>query len=109
MASLFDTRRYLTNFDAARTGHLLTDILVVVSGVAGARAEALPEGRVRHARRAGAAMSGMRLEGNGPRAFMQDQAALACGRCGRRWATGTAISTGRASLRSRLTQVEIIR
>jgi L-aspartate oxidase len=38
MASLFDTRRYLTNFDAARTGHLLTDILVVGSGVAGARA-----------------------------------------------------------------------
>jgi len=34
----FDTRRYLTNFDSGRTGHLLTDVLVVGSGVAGGRA-----------------------------------------------------------------------
>ncbi|HEY3245056.1 MAG TPA: L-aspartate oxidase [Phycisphaerae bacterium] len=38
MANLFDTRRYLTDFDAARTGHLLTDVLVIGTGVAGARA-----------------------------------------------------------------------
>ena len=38
MAKLFDTRRYLTNFDSTRTSHLFTDVLVVGSGVAGARA-----------------------------------------------------------------------
>ncbi len=38
MATLFDTRRYLSNFDAARTGHVFTDVLVIGSGVAGARA-----------------------------------------------------------------------
>jgi len=38
MAPLFDTRRYLTNFDSARIGHILTDVLVVGSGVAGVRA-----------------------------------------------------------------------
>ncbi len=38
MPTAFDTRRYLTNFDSARTGHLLTDVLVVGSGVAGCRA-----------------------------------------------------------------------
>ena len=38
MASLFDTRRYLTDFDSIRIGHVLTDTLVVGSGVAGARA-----------------------------------------------------------------------
>ncbi len=38
MASLFDTRRYLTNFDSVRIGHVLTDVLVIGSGVAGVRA-----------------------------------------------------------------------
>lgn len=38
MAKLFDTRRYLTNFDSTRTSHLFTDVLVVGSGVAGVRA-----------------------------------------------------------------------
>ncbi len=38
MASLFDTRRYLTDFDSVRIGHVLTDTLVIGSGVAGARA-----------------------------------------------------------------------
>ena len=38
MASLFDTRRYLTDFDSNRAGHVLTDVLVIGSGVAGARA-----------------------------------------------------------------------
>lgn len=38
MASLFDTRRYLTDFDSGRTGHVLTDTLVIGSGVAGSRA-----------------------------------------------------------------------
>jgi L-aspartate oxidase len=38
MASLYDTRRYLTNWDAARIGHILTDVLVVGSGIAGQRA-----------------------------------------------------------------------
>lgn len=38
MSSLFDTRRYLTNFDSSRTGNILTDVLVIGSGVAGARA-----------------------------------------------------------------------
>lgn len=38
MASLFDTRRYLTDFDSVRAGHVLTDVLVIGSGVAGARA-----------------------------------------------------------------------
>ncbi len=38
MPTLFDTRRYLTNFDSTRTGHILTDVLVIGSGVAGARA-----------------------------------------------------------------------
>ncbi len=37
MAGLFDTRRYLTNFDSQRTGNLFTDVLVIGSGVAGAR------------------------------------------------------------------------
>lgn len=38
MSSLFDTRRYLTDFDSRRVGHVVTDVLVVGSGVAGARA-----------------------------------------------------------------------
>ncbi|MGD2110029.1 MAG: L-aspartate oxidase [Phycisphaerae bacterium] len=38
MASLFDTRRYLTDFDSVRTANVLTDTLVVGTGVAGARA-----------------------------------------------------------------------
>ena len=38
MVQLFESRRYLSNFDAARTGHFLTDVLVIGSGVAGARA-----------------------------------------------------------------------
>ncbi len=36
--SLYDTRRYLTNFDSRRVPHLLTDVLVIGSGVAGLRA-----------------------------------------------------------------------
>lgn len=38
MTSTFDTRRYLTRFDSRRMGHVVTDVLVVGSGVAGARA-----------------------------------------------------------------------
>jgi L-aspartate oxidase len=38
MPTPYDARRYLTNFDATRTGHILTDVLVVGSGVAGIRA-----------------------------------------------------------------------
>lgn len=48
MASLLDTRRYLTDFDSGRIGHVLTDTLVIGSGVAGARAaiEAAKHGSV---------------------------------------------------------------
>ncbi|HUU82920.1 MAG TPA: L-aspartate oxidase [Phycisphaerae bacterium] len=38
MNNLYDTRRYLTNFEVSRVGHLLTDVLVVGGGVGGARA-----------------------------------------------------------------------
>jgi L-aspartate oxidase len=38
MTTLLDSRRYLSNFDTARTGHVFTDVLVIGSGVAGARA-----------------------------------------------------------------------
>jgi len=38
MPTQFDTRRYLTDFDAARSGHVLADVLVIGSGAAGARA-----------------------------------------------------------------------
>ena len=38
MPTLLDTRRYLTDFDSTRMGHVLTDALVIGSGVAGARA-----------------------------------------------------------------------
>ncbi|MCK4658513.1 MAG: L-aspartate oxidase [Phycisphaerae bacterium] len=38
MTTLFDTRRYLSNFDTARAGHVFTEVLVIGSGVAGARA-----------------------------------------------------------------------
>ncbi len=38
MAELLDIRRYLTDFDSTRTGNALTDVLVIGSGVAGARA-----------------------------------------------------------------------
>jgi L-aspartate oxidase len=38
VSQLFDERRYLTNFDSRRTGHILTDVLVIGSGVAGTRA-----------------------------------------------------------------------
>jgi len=38
MPTLYDTLRYLTNFDSNRTSHILTDVLVIGSGVAGARA-----------------------------------------------------------------------
>jgi L-aspartate oxidase len=48
MAGLYDTRRYLTNFDSHRTGNLFTDVLVIGSGVAGARSavEAAQYGQV---------------------------------------------------------------
>ncbi len=36
--TLYDRRRYLTNFDSWRAGHLFADVLVVGAGVAGARA-----------------------------------------------------------------------
>ncbi|MBN1492215.1 MAG: L-aspartate oxidase [Phycisphaerae bacterium] len=38
MSQLYDTRRYLTNFDSRRVPHLFTDVLVIGSGVAGLRA-----------------------------------------------------------------------
>jgi L-aspartate oxidase len=38
MGLVFDTRRYLTDFDSSRTGNILTDVLVIGSGVAGMRA-----------------------------------------------------------------------
>ncbi len=48
MPNLFDTRRYLSDFEAARVGHLLTDVLVVGTGIAGCRAaiEAADHGEV---------------------------------------------------------------
>jgi L-aspartate oxidase len=48
MSTLHDTRRYLTNFDSTRTGNVLTDVLVIGTGVAGARAalEAAKHGQV---------------------------------------------------------------
>ena len=48
MGALLDTRRYLTNFETSRVGHLLTDVLVVGTGLAGARAaiEAAGHGEV---------------------------------------------------------------
>ena len=48
MATLYDTRRYLTNFDSRRASNIITDVLVIGSGVAGARAaiEAAPKGLV---------------------------------------------------------------
>ncbi len=44
MGSLFETRRHLTDFHASRIGHVVTDVLVVGSGVGGARA-AIEAGR----------------------------------------------------------------
>jgi L-aspartate oxidase len=38
MTTLYDSRRYLTNFDSVRTGNILTDVLVIGSGIAGMRA-----------------------------------------------------------------------
>lgn len=38
MPQRLDVRRYLTNYDSARAGHVITDVLVIGSGVAGARA-----------------------------------------------------------------------
>ena len=38
MRERLDERRYLSNFDSARAGHVITDVLVIGSGVAGARA-----------------------------------------------------------------------
>lgn len=38
MQAAIDTRRYLTNFDSRRISHILTDVLVIGSGVAGMRA-----------------------------------------------------------------------
>ena len=48
MTSPFDLRRHLTNFDSDRMGHLLTDVLVIGTGVAGCRAaiEAAAHGTV---------------------------------------------------------------
>lgn len=38
MPTLFDRRRYLTNFDSSRVPHILTDVLIIGSGVGGLRA-----------------------------------------------------------------------
>ncbi len=48
MANISDNRRYITNFGSQRAGHVLTDILVIGSGVAGSSAaiEATKFGRV---------------------------------------------------------------
>lgn len=44
MPTAYDTRRYLTNFDTGRMPHILTDVLVIGSGIAGLRA-AIEAGR----------------------------------------------------------------
>ncbi len=48
MGSLFDTRKHLTDFDTQRIGHVLTDTVVIGTGVAGCRAAlaAAPYGQV---------------------------------------------------------------
>ncbi len=38
MSTIYDSRRYLTDFDSRRTGNILADVLVIGSGVAGMRA-----------------------------------------------------------------------
>jgi len=38
MTSMIDTLRFLTDFDSHRMGHIVTDVLVIGGGVAGARA-----------------------------------------------------------------------
>ncbi len=38
MSDLYEKRRYLTDFDSRRTGHIFADVLVIGAGVGGARA-----------------------------------------------------------------------
>jgi L-aspartate oxidase len=46
MGRLYDSRRYLTNFDSRRVPHLFTDVLVIGSGIAGLRAAIEAAGHV---------------------------------------------------------------
>ncbi len=93
MVTLFDTRRYLTDFDSVRVGHMLTDVLVIGSGVAGARAaiEAAQYGSVtlvtkegfedsctHHAQGGIAAALG---ENDSPTAHFEDTMRVGCGLC----------------------------
>ena len=91
MASLFDTRRYLTNFDSARTAHLFTDVLVIGTGLAGARAaiEAANYGAVTIITKDTFGHSATQLAqggiaaaigpGDSPQAHMEDTIRVGCG------------------------------
>jgi len=91
VATFFDTRRYLTDFEASRVGHLLTDVLVVGTGVAGARAgiEAARHGDVIVLAKASAEDSNTRLAQGGvaaalgpddsPERHRQDTLRVGCG------------------------------
>ncbi|MCH7813597.1 MAG: FAD-binding protein, partial [Planctomycetes bacterium] len=72
MGTLLDTRRYLTDFETSRVGHLLTDVLVVGTGVAGARAaiEAAQHGEVIAVAKAAADDSSTRMAQGGIAAAM---------------------------------------
>jgi L-aspartate oxidase len=91
MASLFDTRRYLTNFDSAKTAHLFTDVLVIGTGLAGARAaiEAANYGTVTVVTKDTFEHSATQLAqggiaaaigpGDSPRAHLEDTIRVGCG------------------------------
>ncbi|MCP4247713.1 MAG: L-aspartate oxidase [bacterium] len=72
MGTLLDTRRHLTDFETSRVGHLLTDVLVVGTGVAGARAaiEAARHGEVIAVAKAAADESNTRMAQGGIAAAM---------------------------------------
>ncbi|MEE9296506.1 MAG: L-aspartate oxidase [Phycisphaerae bacterium] len=92
MSTLYDTRRYLTNFDSARTGHIFADVLVIGGGVAGARAaieaarhvdnvllvckEAMEESATRYAQ---GGVANARAEGDSSAKHVADTLRVGCG------------------------------
>jgi L-aspartate oxidase len=91
MAELYDTRRHLTDFDSSRTANILTDVLVIGSGVAGMRAaieaaqyalvtvltkKTFEDSATSHAQGGIAAATG---EGDSPQAHFEDTVRVGCG------------------------------
>ena len=87
MSEAFDRRRYLSDFDVSRVGHLFTDVLVVGMGLGGARAaiEAASYGKAMVVSKGGAYL----LDRSGRRSFGANHWGFIIAATRRRWRQGS--------------------